>query len=832
MRLWSYSLRELRRRPARTVLTLLGLVIGVGAFVSIGLTARTAREATHAMFDGLAGKAELEIVAAGGGGFDAQTASEVADTHGVRAAVPLVVSPVALLGPRGPVTILALGIDPAADRAARELRVRAGVDLDSKDGALLPASFAESQGLSPGDRCALVTATGLTNVEVAGLLEPGGAASFNGGALVILRLERAQALFGLEGQVNALQLVLVEGADPDAVANSVRARLAPGLELRRPAARSALAGHTLRNLEQPLGALSVMALVAGAFIILNTFLMSVSERRRQLALLRALGTTRAQLTRLLLRESLVLGMVGTVLGLGIGIGAAHGMLAGMELFLGVTLSGLKYDPGTLLLGIGMGPALALLATWIPARRAGRRPVLPGLFPERAVAGDAVPRWLRPAAGALVLLTFAVALGFVAGHLSGGFIAPAMAFVLVACTLSVPVVVPPLLRVIHTCARPVLGVAGRLAFRQLERYPLRTSLTSGVLALAVITGVGMGNATLGSVRDIEEWYARTIVADYLVRAAMPTNATMTSPSMARDVGAELAAVPGVERVLPLRFLQVEAGGETAVLMARGFDADQPLELDLVAGAPDELSAALLRGEAVLSSVLAHRLGLEPGDRIELATPAGPHEVRVAGLVTEYTAGGMALYMEWAAAEALYGLRGVDVYMVDAPAAAEPELRRLAARHGLMFQTNADLRAFIDELVQGTVGLYWTILVLVLVVACLGVVNTLSMHVLEQRREIGLLRAVAMTRGQIKRFVGAQALALAAVSLPPGALAGVAMAYAMYSSTYAVTGVQVEFHLELGLLAGALVLAAVAAWLAAWLPARHAARVRIAEALAYE
>ncbi len=832
MRLLRFSTREWKRRPGRTVLTLLGIVIGVGSFVSIGLTVRTARHSTRAMFDALAGKADLEVVAGSGAGFDAQAASKVARTTGVRAAVPVALAPVALAGPNGPVTLLALGIDPALDHAARDLRLRAGKPLDATDGALLLASFADSAGLALGDPCTLVTPAGMSHVTITGLLEPGGAASFNGGSVVVVRLARAQALLGLKNQINALQLVLEEGADIDAVAASVRAQLPTGLSVRRPVARAAIADHTVRNIQQPLDAISVMSLVAGAFIILNTFLMSIGERRRQLALLRALGTTRSQLSGLLLRESLLLAGIGTLLGVALGVAAAHGMLAGIEAFLGLTLPGVQYDAGVLLLGLALGPGLAALATWIPARRAGRRPVLEGLFPARTAGGDRVPRWWKPIAAALVLLMVAVALGFVAGHLSGELIAPAMGFVLITCTLSVPVVVPSLLRLAHKGLRGALGMTGNLAFRQLARWPLRTSLTSGVLALAVISGIGMGNATMGNVHDIEDWYERTVMTDYLIRAAMPANATMTSPSMASGIGAEFANVPGVERVRPLRFLPVEIESETAILMARRFEPGLPLELDLVSGDAGGVVDALVRGEVVLSSVLAQRLGRNVGDKIALTTPNGPVSVTVAGLITEYTAAGAALYMDWKAADAMYNMRGVDVYLVDAPQSTEPQLRRLAAQHGLMFQTNADLRKFIDEIISGTIGMFWAILALVLVVACLGVVNTLSMHVLEQKREIGLLRAIGMTRKQVKRFVGVQALALAAVSLVPGALGGVAMAYAMYASAYAVTGVHLDFHLDLGLTIGALALAALAAWLAAWLPARHAADTRIADALAYE
>src|SRR5262249_54987613 len=183
-----------------------------------------------------------------------------------------------------------------------------------------------------------------------------------------------------------------------------------------------------------------------------------------------------------------------------------------------------------------------------------------------------------------------------------------------------------------------------------------------------------------------------------------------------------------------------------------------------------------------------------------------------------------------------LPGVHAFGITAgpgrAAELEPRLRAFCAERGLYCQSNAELRGFIDQAVDAVTGFFWMLVVRVLVVASLGMVNTLTMNVLEQTRELGVLRAVAMKRGQVRKLVLAQALFLAVVSLVPGALVGVGIAYLMNVTTRPMTGHVVAFHIDAALVAGCLAVALVIALTAAAGPARRAGRLRVIEALQYE
>jgi putative ABC transport system permease protein len=852
--LWKYSAREIQRRPGRTLLTLLGIVIGVAASVAISVTVQTTRSAHQEMFEAVTGRASLEVVADGLGGFDPSSVRAVQQLPGVKAAIPVVQTPGVLVGPQGAAPVLVLGVDPAQDAAARTYSLDQGRLLRAGDSrqVLLETGYAQANGLSLGKIAQLMTllkpdgafgAPGLADLTVVGLLEPVGAATFNGGAVVFLPLTTAQELFDLGGHITSLQLVLDPQADPAAVQERIRRHLPPGLTVQEPSARAAQARNGLMSIEHGLPALSASSLVAGAFVILNAFLMNLGERRRQLAILRALGATRAQVHRLLLREALLLGIAGTLVGIALGLALSVVTRQILGRLMAVTLPDMPWTLEPFLVGLALGPGMALAATYLPARRAGRRELLPDLLHQRGVRTEPIRRWpgyigLAFLVGAL-LLVLAPVCNWLPAEVALTLVPPTMAMFLVGCVLVVPLILSPLSRMVGKVLRPLLGSEGGLALRQLDRHQGRTALTAGVLLIAVVFAIGFCQTLINNFRDIHGWLDRVAEGDFFVRGAWPdAAAAVTTAPLPESAASDIAALAPdlVERVDKFSYIPSRANGRDVMVLAYTYRSESPLPLQLADGDEADVRAGLLRGEVVLGTALGQRLGLGVGDTITVETRRGPRRLRIAGTATEYTAGGIALYLEWETARKLFAQQGAHAFLVTARPGRAAELagplRRFCQRRHYMFQSKAELREVFDRQMAGFLTLLWTLVALVFVVASLGIVNTLTMNVLEQTRELGCLRAIGMKRGQVRKMVICQALLLGVISLVPGVAGGIGLAYLMNLATYPLMGVHIGFRLDGCLVGGVFVLALVISVLAAYFPARRAGRLRVIEALQYE
>ncbi len=836
---WRISIGEIRRRPGRALLTLLGIVIGVAATVAIAICVQTTREAHREMFDEVAGRAALEVVAEGLGGFDPDVMPRVETVPGVKAAVPVVQAPAALTGKSGPVPVMVLGVDPARDAAARTFTLRRGKLLD--DGVMLEAGFAESQGIDLGQTVRFLSSTGFTRLPVTGLLEPRGAAAFNGGAVAVMRLPAAQRLLGLTGRINSLQLVLEDGAARSQVEADVARRLPTGLIVQTPGTRGELGRTGMVSTEQGLSTLSASSLVAGAFVILNAFLMNLGERRRQLAVLRALGATRAQVTRLVLREAAFLGIVGTVLGMAAGLALAVALRRVIGQLLTVNLPDLHLTAEPFLIALVLGPGMAVAATYIPARRAGRRAFLEDLLSKSGRHADKARRRLGYVGlvvlAGIVALLIGLAHGWLSVSLFEPFIAPAMATYLIACALLIPLLLEPLTRLAAVLLKALLGQEGGLAVRQMVRHRTRTTLTVGVLLVAVVFAIGFGQSLVNGINHIRSWFRHIISTDFYVRAAWPDpTVNITTATIPEALADEVAGLAHVQRADKFSFVLARAAGRSVVVLASTTSADGPAQLAVAEGDPVTIKREFLQGAVVLGTALAHRLGLHRGDSITLETRQGPQTVRIAGTASEYTGGGMAVYMEWYQAKRFFDLKGVHALLVSArpgeAAALAETLKAFCGPRSLLVQSNLEVRRTFDQQMSGLLGFIWILLSLVFVVASLGVVNTLTMNVLDQTRELGVLRAIGMKRFQVGKLVVAQALALGVISLVPGALAGMVLAFLINLSTYPLTGQPVPFHLDWWQVAGCLGGAIVIATLAALVPARRAARLRVIQALQYE
>jgi putative ABC transport system permease protein len=659
--------------------------------------------------------------------------------------------------------------------------------------------------------------------------------------VIFMPLTTAQRLFHRKEQITSVQIVLHEGAALSAVEERVRSLLPGGLTVQTPATRGEFAQNTLYSTELSLGCLSLVSLVAGAFVILNSFQINLGERRRQLAVLRALGATRRQMTWLLLREATFLGLAGTLLGTGLGVALSMVLRQVMEQVLGVTLPSAQWTVTPFLVALFLGPGMALAATFVPARRAGRRSPLLDLLHRRGQPHETVRRWSAYLGlglfGAMLCFALPLIFGWIPVTVAASLLAPAVALGLSGCVLAMPLLLPSLFAVTAPLVKLLFGLEGSLALRQLARHPSRTALTVGILVVSLVVSIGFGQSMRNSVYDIYEWCDSIFAFDFMVRGVMPDTTTLiTTAALPEDLEQQLAGMDGVARADKISFVSAKAEGRQIVVLPFTVDDQRVLPFKLVAGQPDAVTHGLQRGDVVLATTLAQRLDKQVGDEVTLETRHGPRRLRIAGTVKEYTLGGMCLYLEWKTGQELFDIQGVHVFAVrareGAAASVAPRLEAFCRDHGLRFQDRSIFRQAIDNACTGVINLYWGLVVLVYVVASLGVVNTITMNVLEQTRELGILRVVAMKRRQLSKLIFAQAITLAFVALVPGVSVGIALAFLMNLGARPILGMPIAFHLDAGLVSGCALVALAIALAAAYFPARRAVRLPVIEALQYE
>jgi putative ABC transport system permease protein len=761
MRLWTCSHREFQRRPGRALLTLLGVALGLAVIVATRLTINTVRQAYRDLF-APGGGASLEVTADDLGGFDPDVAAPLASVPGVRAVIRQVQGVAAVSGDASNVPVPILGVEPCN---LPPVTGAAGVDDDA---ALLEPALADSLRLTPGQP-----------VEVWG---PGGRVTFRrmqtlgsrqdtASGRLIVPLLRAQQLFALPGHVNGIRLVLAEGADASRV-REVAARLLPdGFSVQPPGARAALGAETLSAAEGALRALGWVALATAAIVVLNTFLLGAGERRRQLAVLRTLGATRARTAWLLLREMALLGAVGSAAGCALGVGLALLLLVAVRRFLDIDLPGLQLSTEPFGLAALLGLGTPLIATALPAWWAASRPPLAELHPGISVAPSRLAASLR------------------------------------------------------------LGAPGALAAGELLRHPIRSTLAVSLLSVALAAAVCFSQTADGLRDDLNRWCRRTVVADFLVYGSVPDTGFLLTTALPEQVGADLNAVEGVESVERIAFLPARGEGRSVLVLARTFSPAGPVPLDLREGDEEAVRRGLGRGGVVLGAGLASRLRLHAGDSFTLATAHGPESLLVVGTATEYAAGGSALYLEWASARRLLTVPGAHAFLIIARAGSAAScaegLRPFCAGRHLVLRSNADLRGMVDQLAARITGALGALAALVFVIAGLGIANTFVMIVRDQARQFGLLRALGLTRHQLRRVVLVQALLLAGGSLVPGAAAGLLMTYAVRG--FGGSAAPPTFHVNGFLMAACCGLVLVVALLASFLPALRASRLAVVRLL---
>ncbi len=835
-----YAWRALAARRARTLLTVIGISLGVGVLVAAlgvdaGLDASIDRTVAS-----MVGRADLRVTAFEETGLSAGTLEQLAAVPGVALTAPAIERKTFLASQAGrpvetaPVTVL--GIDPSAEPRVRDLSLARGVALAPADGAsaLVTETLAATDGLELGDNLQILGMGAPLTVKITGVLRGDGPELGSGGRTVVLPIRTAQLLSVADGDtapaqvggVTRVDVVLAAGAPVDQVAASIGQALTlqPYVLSRPQDIASSLRASTL-DIRSTMALLAAITLFAAAILILNTMAMTVVERIRELGLLRAAGAQRSQIVRVVVTQALVLGVAGSGVGIVVGTLLAYLAAAWLRASGQLAIEGPVIGPFAVLAGIGSGVGITLVAAVEPARRAAAVSPVAVL----RVRSDTA-RLVRAHTGWLVVVVAVIGTAAVlllpggATDLAIPVRAVGVYVLLLVAVLLTPVLLAPLARLAGLPFAALLRLEERLARAAIRRDPGRTTLTVGALVIGLAMVVALASVA-GSARvSATAWLADVVPGDEVLTAIAP------APVGPGGIDTQLSSIDGVALATPIASFDLAyAGTRLEAVAIRGADFLADGRLNFTAGdRTAALNALDGTGAIVLPAPRAARLGVGVGDTMAVATSQGLVNLKVVGLVARSFPGrtGDAVLVGWGDATSKFGVLGADAFAVRyAPgrqADAQPQVDALARQMALTASPVSAVAGAVGDALDRLFGLLDLLALAAVVIAALGIVNTLSMDTLERVREIGMLRAAGMSRIQVWRSVLVEAGILGAIGGLVGSVTGVLVGVLLSGGGGAAGPMSVVPWPTVAL---AIVLGVALAMLAAAQPARMAGRVPI-------
>ncbi|MET9383227.1 ABC transporter permease [Streptomyces sp. NPDC002928] len=710
--------------------------------------------------------------------------------------------------------------------------------------ALLDADTAEKKHVKIGDTLTVMAQPGTFKVEIVGI------ATFTttnpGAALVFLDPEiAATKLLGSADRATGISVDAAQGVSDAELKRRVTATIGDGTYEVRTAgeqAKSAAAdlGGFLDVIKYVMLGFAGIAVLVGVFLIVNTFSMLIAQRTRELGLLRALGADRRQVRRSVLTEAVLLGLVGSTLGLAAGIGLAAGLIKLMSAF-GMNLKTTEMVVGwaTPVSAYVVGVGVTFVAAYLPARRAARVSPMAALA-DADVSGVGRPLKVRAVVGSVV---GAVGVAALAGCASATKTASAASLLglgvvltLIATVIAGPLLVRPVIRVLGAAFPALFGSIGRMSQRNALRNPRRTGATASALMVGLALVGGMSVASASMSKSFDQQIDKTLGADFVIQNSnfMP---------FSQEVTDKVRGTEGVGLVVRQRFAPLAVrlpDGKRIETTAAGYDA-QVDDVAHVTYAEGDSAAALADGSMGMDAGFAKDHGVRLGSVLPVEFPGGRKTELKVGALTDQDSGdgfGMqgGLFFGIGTVEK-YVPGGQDsaLYVNAAPGTGADQLRprleeTLDPYPQVQVRDQADYKKLVHDQIAVLLYLVYALLGLAIVIAVLGVVNTLALSVVERTREIGLLRAIGLARRQLRRMIRLESVVIAVF----GAVLGIALGLVWGVCTQRVLALQGMEALAIpwGTIVAVVIGSAVVGVVAALLPALRASRMNVLAAIAHE
>jgi len=849
------ALKGLAGRKARAVLTAIAIVLGVAMVSGTYILTDTIKSAFSTVFTRVYRNTDAVITgksAIGGEGNEERTlppSFPESLLHRVQA-LPAVAEAAGGVGDRAQLVgrdgkVIAHGGAPAlafshqvgAERF-NPLTLRSGNWPAGPDQVAIDASTASKESFSTGQRIGVIARGPVQYFTISGIVKFGGVSSLGGATMSVFAKPTAQQIFNKQGRLDSIQIAAKSGVSSQQLLSEIRPLLPPATQVRTGEGQAQhqtnMTNSFLNIFKDFLLAFGGVALFVGSFVIANTLSITIAQRTRELATLRTLGATRRQVLRSVMLEALVIGLLASVIGLFLGLALAKGLNSLLVSF-GIDLpqASTVFATRTIVVSLLVGILITLAAALRPALRSTRVPpiaavregaVLPptrfarlGIYPALATIGGAIALLLVGLFSGLSTGTALLAIGVGAAVLFLGV------------SMLAPRLVPPLVRVLGWPAQRFGAAAGSLARANSMRNPARTARTASALmiGLALVTFVGVLAAGLRT--RFESTVNESFLANYTVTAT--NNFSPISVASANAV----AGVPGVEVVSGVRAGTGRALGSRINVTGLSPDVSKVIAVKWKEGGP-QTPALLGTDGAIVTKDFAKEHHLQVGSPLSLEVPSGARLPLIVRGIYNPPEAGASVFGDLAISAARFDqvyanpqnvFTFINMRGGVTPANTNQLKAALASFPDAKVQTKSQFKTNQLQGLNLLLNLLYVLLSLSIIVSLFGIVNTLVLTVFERTRELGMLRAVGMTRRQVRRMIRDEsvitALLGAAFGIPLGILLALLVGGAIKYAAFTV---------PVGTLVVFVIAAIVAGLVAAIFPARRAARLNVLAALQYE
>lgn len=843
----THSLRYFARHLALTALNIVGIALGVTVFLSIQIINHSALESFRASVDIVAGKADLEIVG-DGLRFDEQAYPIIANHPDIAAATPIVEDVASLTDHPGEYLQL-LGIDVFSNEPFRtfelhdEQNQKPDILAFLRDPRIIAVTrkFSQRLGLHIGDPLRLETQTGTETFHIGYILDFGEDAPGADEHLSVMDIANVQENFLHVGKLSRISAKLRPAADFNAVCADLRTKLPANVIVQAPDRRNRQIERMLGAFQLNLTALSLISLLVGMFLIYNTVATAVVRRRHEIGVLRALGLSGLQVQGLFIAEALVLGIIGSLLGLVLGVLMA-GQLVGAisqtitSLYILASIGNLFISPWAILAALALCLGAVLLAAWFPAREAASIPPVEALSigHMEETSSRSTSRWLIIGIGLLVI---AVLLG----HTSLNYGPAWLSFGAALFTLlGFAFFVPTMSRLFSSWIKP-RSTLTKIAFGHFAQSLHRTSMAIASLVIALAMVVGISTMIFSFRSTVESWLTHSIQSDLAIGPA--ANLLLGNREMIRpEVEQIVAATPHVTYD-SYRELRIQLKGQTVKLVSTRLAVTRHIEaFDFKQGDSDTaLDAAIHDGAVLVSEPFFRRFHLGLGDTIHLDTTTGPHDFKIAGVFVDYTTEGGSVLVDWQTYRKLWqdnSINGIGIYIDKGSGLTSTQLQadlrtKIAPYGDYLIKSNQELRDQVFRIFDQTFSVTYILQTIGIIISALGIFLSMTILVAERRREISILRAVGASRGQIETIVLWEAAIIGLLGSFLGIIAGLVLAAVLsFVINVSFFGWTIAWATPWRFLFSLPVMVIGAALVAGYWPARQAAYLDIADGVKME